>query len=332
MSDVGCAQLCSASAAAFNVLKDYTPEVSFDRFQAMIAQLESEAGRIRKRVETYLTTFPTTCHPTRTESMTVINVLREFARALEEIAGPETAELKLSLTTLRSELNQFKAMRNSIESVLKNPEAFTFTYKEIGGFSDPTEVSIKLEREEKAGFALDATAVVSPPRPIASKPVFDEKIIFGGGPRFMLSGGITFAALPRKDFIPVPLSFRRDANGNLITDSAVVGLRDESDFRFGPIVMLNVRHRNSQRFFYSLGITARKDNESTDIEYMFGVSINIWEGKMFLSPGLYYGREFEPAGGLEEGSVIPPSLLSLPIPVRKDWKFRPALAVMFKIR
>lgn len=152
--------------------------------------------------------------------------------------------------------------------------------------------------------------------------------------RFSLSGGIVFTKLERREFQPV-LGIARDANGNPTNGTAltyVIGLKENNDWTVGPLLLLNTRvWESADRNFGiagSVGITGKRENAGTDIDYFFGPSISIIKGLVYVSGGLYVGKQQRLAGD---------AFLSAPIdkgdtvPVVKEYHSKPGFSVTFRI-
>ncbi|MDX6268859.1 MAG: hypothetical protein QOD28_82 [Acidobacteriota bacterium] len=160
-----------------------------------------------------------------------------------------------------------------------------------------------------------------------------------GARRFELSGGITYAWLPRYEFKPV-LGYARNAQGEIVDAegkptgerklSSIVGRTQSSGRRFAPLAMLHTRLTDNPRYnlFFSTSVTAKHDQAGTDIEYMIGPSFNFLNNNMFFTFGGYAGRQQRLAGDLFEGAALG-SVTD--VPVRKDYVWKPAFSFTYRI-
>lgn len=153
-----------------------------------------------------------------------------------------------------------------------------------------------------------------------------------GNRRFEISGGFAYTSLEKIEFQPV-LGFARDADGNLTngqTLTKVVGFKEESGNRISPIVMLNTRLTNFRKnnLFFSFGVTGKKDNQGTDIEYLLGPSFNFLGKNLFLTVGGYAGKQQVLGGDLFLNAKLPDGVTELP--VRKEFHWKPGFSLTYR--
>ena len=153
-----------------------------------------------------------------------------------------------------------------------------------------------------------------------------------GNRRFELSGGLVYSSLERREFQPV-LGFARNQAGELTdgqTLTKVVGVKENSEHRITPLVMLNTRLTNNPRYnlFFSLGITGKRDNAGTDIEYLLGPSFNLFSNNLFFTAGTYAGKQQRLAGDLFLNAKLPDNQSD--IPVMKEFHWKPGFAITYR--
>lgn len=153
-----------------------------------------------------------------------------------------------------------------------------------------------------------------------------------GNRRFEVSGGLAYTSHEKREFQPV-LGFARDVQGGLTngqTLTRVVGVKEDSRNRLAPLVMLNTRLTDNPTYnlFFSFGITGKKDNAGTDIEYMLGPSVNFLNNRLFFTAGTYAGKQQVLAGDLFLNAALPTGQND--VPVRKEFHWKPAVALTYR--
>lgn len=150
--------------------------------------------------------------------------------------------------------------------------------------------------------------------------------------RFSLSGGIVYTSLEKREFQPV-LGLERDftgmpVNGNTLTN--VIGLKDNSGWTLGPLLLLNTRLWETRNFgiHASVGITGKRDKAGTDIDYFFGPSFSFLNRLVFLTPGVYVGKQQRLAGEAFIGAPVEDDTV---IPVVKEYQAKPGFSLTFRI-
>jgi len=245
--------------------------------------------------------------------------LRWAEGALDEIEA-QLGAFETVLGQIQQNLNQALEGRDAVLRVLCDPRAF-FDEHTIGGFETTNEVTVQLSVTPRQGVT-EAVAVAGAP--------FESKFTFGGGPFFSISGGLIFSPLRKREFVRVQ-GFERDRAGNLVLDengapklATVIGLEESSPTRISPAIFLNGRlkefnNRIIDGLHLSLGITAKNDNEGTDVEFLLGPSLSMLERNMFFTFGGYAGRQQKLAGGLFEGFALPEGVDEIPIEKNYRW-------------
>ena len=201
-----------------------------------------------------------------------------------------------------------------------------------------SEVSFRESYQWKPGFALTYRI------PLASTEKAEVKAESGSGskgvtaegilnqPRFELSAGLAYSSLAKQEFQEVA-GFARDRAGNLTngeTLTRIVGIHEDSNRRLLPMAMLNTRltSRPNYNIYFSLGITAKRDEAGTDVEYLMGPSINL--GKyIMLTGGIYAGKQQQLGGDLFLNAALPEGQSD--IPIRKEYHFKPGFAFTYRI-
>jgi predicted nucleic acid-binding Zn-ribbon protein len=153
-----------------------------------------------------------------------------------------------------------------------------------------------------------------------------------GAPRFILSGGIAFSRLEKREFQPV-LGVARDRSGmptSPDTITNVIGLKDSSDWTLGPILVLSARlvEGNGFGLYGSFGITGKKTDNNTDIDYLFGPSVSIFDNRILFTGGAYVGRQVRLGGDAFLGAPIGADAT---IPTRKEYHAKFGFSVTFRV-
>lgn len=148
-----------------------------------------------------------------------------------------------------------------------------------------------------------------------------------GRPRFLLSGGLVYSPMKRRNFQPVT-GFARDANGNPTGDGTdnVIGLEEDSPRRLLPMVNLNTRlHSFSPTtVYFSLGVTAKHDS-NVDIEYLLGPSVSLLNERAVFTFGGYLGRVQNLVPDVKLGDKIPDNIGDAKL-FTKRYSFKPGFS------
>ena len=152
---------------------------------------------------------------------------------------------------------------------------------------------------------------------------------------FSLSGGVVLSKLEKRAFQPV-LGIARDINGtptNGDTLTKVIGLEEDNDWTVGPILLLNTKfwERQDRNFGIhgSVGITAKREDATTEIDYFFGPSISFMRGLLFCSGGVYVGKQKRLAGDAFLGAELDDATTE--VPVVKEYHAKPGFSLTFRI-
>jgi hypothetical protein len=146
-----------------------------------------------------------------------------------------------------------------------------------------------------------------------------------GSSVFSVSGGIGISPLKKREFQPVPMSGEMSTSKNMM-----VGFKENSNVRVLPMLLLNIRETENGFLHGTIGITAKRDNDSIDVEYLLGQSVRFYQRKIFLTVGAYIGRQQTLAGDLKVGSALPEGITA--VPIRKKFEAHIGFALSFKIK
>ncbi|MEK6299975.1 MAG: hypothetical protein AABO41_04580 [Acidobacteriota bacterium] len=297
-----CSALVKEAGVLLQRLSNYKPDL--DAFHDAVVDLQSRARIQAKDIKQIQSDFPS-CKDPRLEEFLA------FAKLVEETASERLLKNHEKLTAAKAVYDKMKA---NIERILADPNAF-YEVRFVGPFDLPTDVAITVEAK-----GLQETDKFSE--------IVSAKLNFGGGPRFVLAGGLAFTELEKQEFQRVQPA----------TGDPIVGLKENSDTRIVPLVMLHTRIWNPRctrnafpcGIHLSAGVTAKNDNKGTDIEYLFGPSLSFAEERFFITVGAYGGRQQRLEGDFKLGSPVPADLAELP--VRKEYHWKIGFALTYKIK
>jgi hypothetical protein len=245
---------------------------------------------------------------------TRLDQLRRLAVAYVSTA----ATFQKGIESITEGKGAFDAAVERINAVLSDDNAFS-EVREQGPFSLPTNVEITLKRKDrldaKASFAqIGNTATVN----------------FGGGARFAIAGGVVASPFETVTYKRVPAIIGGRA-------TTIIGEENSSNSRILPILMLHGRlfEMPHNRYFsgvhLSLGVTAKPNDEGTNVEWLVGPSLSFVEERLFLTFGGYAGRRQQLQGNLAPGQELPEEFKDdIPINNRLTWK--PGFALTYKFK
>ena len=158
-----------------------------------------------------------------------------------------------------------------------------------------------------------------------------DEIRIGGIP-FNLAMGLAYTSLEDQSFDEI-LGFAKDRQGNLTngqTLTRIVGLSASSNYRLVPLAMLHSRLLNFGRysFYLTSGVTGKKDDDSLEIEYLLGGSVNLYKRKLFLTFGTFAGKQQRLAGDLFVGGKLN---ADQNVGVERRYVWKPAFAFSYDI-
>jgi len=156
--------------------------------------------------------------------------------------------------------------------------------------------------------------------------------LYVGQPIFSISAGMAYSPLRQQSFQPI-IGFARDRDGNLTggeTFTKVVGFNENSDGRFLPMALLNTRIKSNDQFglHFSLGITAKRTDEKTDVEYLIGPSFSFMRNQIMFTAGAYAGKQQKIAGDL---FVNAPLSSGLTLTTEREYHFKPGIAFSYRL-
>lgn len=231
----------------------------------------------------------------------------------------KTAEtFEKGLATITAGKKTFDEAVKTINNVFANPNAFYQVYTR-GPFGTPTDLEVTVERrsllEESAKFAKVSET---------------ETLNFGGGARFAIAGGVVASPFETVTYKRVPAI----VGGRATT---IIGEENSSNSRILPILMLHGRlfDMPDSSYFsglhFSLGVTAKPNDEGTNVEWLIGPSVSFAGERLFLTVGGYAGRRQQLQGNLTPGQELPEEFKDdIPINNRLVWKPGFALTYRFK--
>lgn len=305
--NTSCPLLCSKATTIRATLQNYKPKL--DDLGARLMEFKANVTLLQSRVNRLLQgpALPADCAEQ-------LDGLRRLSLAYAETAD----SFEKGLTTITNGKKTFDAAVKTINDVFANPNAFYQVYTR-GPFNAPTDVEVTVERrnlrEESAAFVKVGET---------------QTLNFGGGPRFALAGGVVASPLESVTFKRVPAVI----GGRSTT---IIGAENSSNSRILPILMLHGRLLETPRLgfvsgvHFSLGITAKPNDEGTNVEYLVGPSLSFIEERLFLTIGGYAGRRQQLEGNLAPGQELPEAFKDdIPVNNRLVWKPGFALTYRFK--
>jgi hypothetical protein len=185
-------------------------------------------------------------------------------------------------------------------------------------------------------------APASPAVPAASPAPTPEEVQLAhgtltfGGPRIMVSAGLATVFMRKQEFQQA-IGQALDTNGQpILGKEAVNTIQLKTDDRIvpSPLIMAHARlfsfHGSDNALWGTIGVTGRPDNQGTAVEYLFGVSQSLLNNWIFITPGLYLGKQQSLTPGLRVGQEVP-STLTGDLTVQKIYVPRFAIALSFHL-
>jgi hypothetical protein len=303
--------------------------MALDQIRDSADALTQAAGVFNRRIAVIREAFPDCMNEVTDKGKLLREHLREASENADKLAA-NAENFRGVVTQIRENLALAIQGRNGAQSVLNNQFAFYEVHSE-GAYEETHAGPIQLEVTPRPGVA-EAVAIAGSP--------FKLEFTFGGAPFFSISGGLIFSPLRKQEFVRVQ-GFERDAQGNvLMVDgkpnlTTVVGLKENSPTRITPAIFLNGRLTDPKRngpidgVYMSLGITAKNDNKGTDVEFLLGPSVSMFDHNMFFTFGGYAGKQQKLTGGLFEGFAVPSTVDELPI--QKNYRWHLGFAVSYRV-
>jgi hypothetical protein len=156
--------------------------------------------------------------------------------------------------------------------------------------------------------------------------------VYTGQPRFSISAGMAYSALRQQSFQPI-IGFARDRDGALTsgeTLTRIVGFNEDSDGRFLPMALLNTRIASNDQvgLHFSLGITAKRTDENTHVEYLIGPSFSFMKNQIIFTAGAYAGKHERIAGDL---FINAPLSSGITLTTQTEYRFKPGIAFSYRL-
>jgi hypothetical protein len=206
-----------------------------------------------------------------------------------------------------------------------NASLFTKKYTWKPGFSFSYVFSNLSKRSQDGGSTGSASTSAS------AADEFKDEIRIGDIP-FNLAMGLAYTSLEDRVFDEV-LGFARDREGNLTngqTLTRIVGLATTSNYRLVPLAMLHSRLLNfgSHSFYFTSGVSGKKDDDNIQLEYLLGGSVNVYRRKLFFTFGAFAGKQQLLGGDLFPGAKLDPTQT---VNVQSRYVWKPGFAFSYDI-
>ena len=187
-----------------------------------------------------------------------------------------------------------------------------------------------------AGGAAQTPPTTPAPAPPPEEVQLARGTLTFGGPRLMVSAGLATVFMRKQEFQKA-IGQALDANGQPISGKEAVNtIQLKTDDRIvpSPLIMAHARlfsFRGSDNALWgTIGVTGRPDNQGTAVEYLFGVSQSLLNNWIFITPGLYLGKQQSLTPGLRIGQEVPSALAGDPT-IQKKYVPRFAISVSFHL-
>ncbi len=157
-----------------------------------------------------------------------------------------------------------------------------------------------------------------------------------GGPRFIVSAGVTLALLRNQEF-QKGIGQAVDSKGNPISGqetATIITYSTNSSKRVSPIALLNTRlmgiGHTGEGLYVTTGVTAKSYAQGISPEYLLGLTPSFGKQHVFLTIGGYVGIRQRLTNGLFVGEQLP-SGFSGNIPVQQQYKIGLSFALSYRI-
>jgi len=153
-----------------------------------------------------------------------------------------------------------------------------------------------------------------------------------GGIPFNLAMGLAYTSLEERTYDEI-VGFARDRQGNLTNGqnlTRIVGLTSSASYRLAPLVLLHSRLINfgQHSFYFSTGVTGKKTDDSLQLEYLLGGTVNVFRRKMFVTFGTFAGKQQILGGDFYLGAKLD-TTQNVTTQTRYVWK--PAVVISYDI-
>ncbi len=314
-----CQELCRDSAELLTIIGNAVKPDEVNGLQARGATLQDDARSLQSQIRNVRTRFAEAACQT-----TGVKKMLEDAEDISKTLLADGQNVVKDAQAITEDLKTFDQTKAKVEKVRQSPTPFQIE-KRIGNFDSTHEVTVELKRK-LVESKEDAQSIAS------------VKLKFGAGPFFTLSGGMVFSILTKRTYDKVE-GFERDRNGILIpgqtATKTIIDLKEESDTRISPLVMLSGRlvpfhgKFGSDGLHLSFGVTAKNDGQNTNIEFLVGPSVSFLERQLFLTAGGYAGKQQRLAGSLYRGQPI---AADKTITIQNNYQWHFGAAITYKIK
>ena len=153
-----------------------------------------------------------------------------------------------------------------------------------------------------------------------------------GGIPFNLAMGLAYTSLEERTYDAI-VGFARDRDGKLTNGeklTRIVGLTSSSGYRLAPLALLHTRlfDFGNRSFYFSTGVTGKKNDDKVEIEYLLGGTVNAYRRKIFVTFGAFAGKQNVLGGNFFTGQQLDKDQ-SVTTTSRYVWK--PAFAISYDI-
>lgn len=154
-----------------------------------------------------------------------------------------------------------------------------------------------------------------------------------GGIPFNLAMGLAYTSLEERTYDAI-VGFARDRDGKLTNGeklTRIVGLTSSSGYRLAPLALLHTRLFNfggNRSFYFSTGVTGKKNDDTLQIEYLLGGTVNAYRRKIFVTFGAFAGKQNVLGGNFFTGQQLDKDQ-GVTTTSRYVWK--PAFAISYDI-
>ena len=279
-----------------------------DALDASVRDVTAAAKAVSAMVDAFQKAFPT-CRILENGVDNLLNI-----RVLVDgLAGAWTDAARGQITRIREALVALKTSLDAADRIVAERQ-FEDT-RSVGNYDGPTNVTITLDRwpaadTDEKGKETIAKAVIA----------------FGGGSRFVLSGGLGVARLRgdvrRQEFQQVR-GYEKKVDGTSGQElTTVVGLKRDEQKIVVPALLLNTRlwaaaeRRAFRSVYLTFGITAKKEGD-VDVDYLAGLSAGVLSDKVLLTVAVDYANVQKLGGDLYLGAKIPEALTTIPVEKRR---------------
>lgn len=236
--------------------------------------------------------------PTIEDLFSHIDQLRLAARSMQ----PRLEALTAGHAAIQS-------TKATIDSILNNASRF-FVFENIGPFGRSTEVTLHIERR-RIGTNDAWTEIAT------------EKLTFGGGRVFALGFGAAWSGLIKQTYAAQPSYQTPTTPGGADSVVSRIAVSEQQRGRISPMIMLDVPLPYIPKSLSSLplrlvgGVSYRGGDAGSAlsldrIEYMPGIGLNLFEGKIQIGAATMIGRQQRLRSDLKIGDRVPSTLTTIP--------------------